>query len=128
MVLNSPIYGEFPGMIFTDLNNDRIKVGQITLDPNTQEISSLEGIYEETIDPATTLYQKYILNIPGVGNVAPGTRVIWKGKDYCLRFGWHTNISNQELYTWYLESLEETCPPKTLYKPMINEIDLVHFR
>ena len=69
-----------------------------------------------------------ILFIPGIGYLTPGTRVIYKNKDYCLCYGWHTNISNQTMISWYLESLEENIPDKTLYKEMINEIELVHFR
>ena len=72
---------------------------------------------------------KYVLDVPGVGLLTPGTRVVYKDKDYVLLFGWHTNMSNQRIFTWYLEPLvSEDCIPLTLYQEMIDEIDIVHFR
>jgi len=73
------------------------------------------------------VYNKVLL-VPGIGYLTPGTRVVYEGQDYCLSYGWHTNISNQTILSWYLDSLEVNAPMKTLYKEMIDKIELVHFR
>lgn len=82
---------------------------------------------EKNYTPEEVVYYKEVLYVPGIGNLVPGTRVIIKEKDYLLRFGWHTNVSNQNIYSWYLESLSEDIPPRTLYKEMIDEIEIVHY-
>lgn len=125
----SSIYGESPGMIFTDQDGARQLVQTINLDPDTQEIIGLTDFADNPLDIDDITYNKYVLFVPGIGNILPGSRVIWKEKDYVLQFGWHTNISNQTIYTWYLEPLEGIdLTPKTLYQWMIKEIEIVHFR
>lgn len=87
-----------------------------------------EGTGDQGYIPSSEFnFFKEVLYVPGIGYITPGTRVIIKEKDYLLKFGWHINISNQNIYSWYLESLSEDIPPKTLYKEMINEIEIVHF-
>lgn len=86
-----------------------------------------EGTGEDFIPSTEFDFFKEVLHVPGIGYITSGTRVIIKEKDYLLKFGWHVNISNQNIYSWYLESLSEDIPPKTLYKEMINEIEIVHF-
>ncbi len=130
ITLNSPIYGEDPGFIFTDkVSGIRVPITEIELDSSTFQITQLSDVIGTEVDPNTVTYQKYALNVPGIGNILPDSRVVWKEQDFILKFGWHTNISNQELYTWYLLPLESEDPtPKTLYRWMINEIEIVHFR
>lgn len=129
ITLNSQVYGENPGFIFTDSAGNRIPITEIQLDEFTFNIVGLTDISGNDVDPNTVTFQKYVLNVPGVGNILPGSRVVWKEQDYVLKFGWHTNVSHQELYTWYLLPLESTdLTPKTLYRWMINEIEIVHFR
>ena len=89
------------------------------------DVTDSNGIIYNRDD--VNIYTK-VLFIPGIGYLPPGTRVIYKGEDYCLCYGWHTNISNQTILSWYLEPLEVNAPMKTLYKEMINDIELVHFR
>ena len=51
-----------------------------------------------------------LLNVPGVGKLKPGTRVVLEENpyiEYVLRFGWHTNISNQTIYSWYLYPIKQ---------------------
>lgn len=126
-MLNSQIYGEYPGFIFTDINGNRLPVEKIKLSTDYQ-IETLSNFYEESVDPDTAIFQKYVLSVPGLGEILPGSRVIWREGDYVLLFGWHTNISNQELFTWFLRSVDEDIPDKTLYRSMIDEIELVHFK
>lgn len=73
-------------------------------------------------------FVKDFLYVPGIGFIAPGARIIYEDKDYVLLYGWHKNISNQEIYSWHLKSLDEDIPDKTVYKDMINKIEIVHFK
>lgn len=87
-----------------------------------------EGTSDKDFIPSTEFdFFKEVLHVPGIGYITPGTRVIIKEKDYLLEFGWHVNISNQNIYSWYLVPLSEDTLPKTLYKEMIDEIEIVHF-
>lgn len=117
-----------PDMLFRDKEGNILPVTEVHLN----EDSNIESIYRS--DPEIVQiteefsFEKHLLFIPGVGHVCPGVRLIYKEKDYVLLFGWHTNISNQTIYSWYLHSLDDDSPDKTLYKSMIEEIETVHFR
>lgn len=103
-----------------------IEVASVTLENNTvTDVVTVDGdIYtSDLID----VYNK-VLYVPGIGYLVPDTRIVYKDKDYLLKYGWHTNISNQTILSWYLESMEESIPNKTLYKEMIDAIEVVHFR
>lgn len=127
--LNGNVYKQSPGMIFTDKTGERVPIVDVQLDAETSEIAVLIDDMGNIISPEDVIYQRYTLYVPGVGTILPGSRVIWKERDYVLQFGWHTNVSNQTLFTWYLEPLEgNDLVPKTLYQWMIKEIELVHFR
>lgn len=101
-------------------------------------------IYHEYLVPEEAVMISNWLPVPGLGFLRPGTYVTYKHEKYCLMFGWHTNISNQEIYSWYLEPIEDgegvirsdndrnymSTPEKpkgkicrTLYHNMINEIE-----
>ena len=127
--LNSCVYGSGTEVIFTDAAGERVPIQMIDLDPETFEMDALIDTSGNPVSVEDVEYQRYVLNVPGIGNLIPGSRIIWKEEDYVLQFGWHTNVSNQTLFTWYLEPLEGTdLIPKTLYRWMINEIEIVHFR
>lgn len=124
--LKSRIYDSDHNMIFTDGRRNPISdITSIVLDEDSR-IDHICNIYDQEIREFN--YERYVLNVPGVGMVVPGTRVVWKEQDYVLLFGWHKNISNQEIFSWYLRSLEKDVCDKTLYRSMIDEIELVHFR
>jgi len=114
-----------PDMLFRDLDGNTLDVTSVNLTDGT--IQSVE-VDEELLPSEEVQFEKYLLEIPGLGWVAPGTRIIYKENDYVLNFGWHINSSNQNIYSWYLESLDVACRPKTVYKEMINEFNLIHFR
>lgn len=54
------------------------------------------------------IYQDF-LDVPGVGYLRPGTKVKLDSDKtlYSLQYGWHTNISNQTIYSWYLHPITE---------------------
>lgn len=102
-----------------------------------REITSVnlspEGNVVSVVTPTETLTEGFIVSntalyVPGLGYLVPGTIIIYQDNDYVLKYGWHTNISNQTIYSWNLESLDSNIPPKTIYKDMINKIDTVHYR
>lgn len=103
-----------------------INVSNVVLDNNMVSSVTTDTGDIVTIDKID-VYNK-LLYIPGIGYLVPETRIVYKDKDYLLKYGWHTNISNQTILSWYLESMEEDVPAKTLYKEMINDINIVHFR
>lgn len=53
--------------------------------------------------------EKNFLHVPGVGHLRPGSKVRLDRdpNEYTLLFGWHTNISNQTIYSWYLRPVKE---------------------
>lgn len=52
------------------------------------------------------VFTNLVLSVPGLGDALCGDIITLKTKakiqDFVLGFGWHINISNQKLYTWYL--------------------------
>jgi hypothetical protein len=124
--LASQIIEDAPNLKFSKEDGTVLDVIEIEMN-NGNIVSVLDSDnVRYNIDEIT--YEKYLLNVPGIGYIAAKSRVIYKEKDYVLLFGWHTNISNQTIYSWYLSSLTEDIPDKTLYEEMINEIEIVHFR
>lgn len=81
---------------------------------------------------------KNFLPVPGVGYLRSGTKVTFEKDTYVLMFGWHTNISNQQIYSWFLRPTVQTdrvsesnymsspenelSQDRTLYYPMIDKI------
>lgn len=97
------------------------------------QVDSVESIPAEDVDICVNF-----LPVPGVGYLKPKTKVRWRGHEYWLLFGWHTNISNQRIFSWFLRDVLQTTDAtgkvvsvnadhddKTLYYEMIDEIDLV---
>ena len=80
-----------------------IPVTEIRVDENGQ-INSILTSEELFLRDDVAIYNNF-LPVPGVGYLRPGTEVIYKNKEYSLQFGWHKNISNQVLFTWYLDPI-----------------------
>ena len=125
--LSSGIYESCPDILVLErATKNEIPVLSIEMiDGEITEVVAATGVH---YTPEEIEIIRQYLQVPGIGNIISGTRVIYHDKDYVLLFGWHTNISNQTIYSWYLEALEEDVPPKTLYQEMIDEIDTLHFR
>jgi hypothetical protein len=58
-------------------------------------------------DSSQFVYTNLILEVPGLGTAVCGDKLLLKPPrkkldEYTLEFGWHTNYSNQQIYSWYL--------------------------
>lgn len=102
-----------PYFSFYDTDGNLIKgTIEITLDDNgqfyqvKQTLDGIEHIYNQ--DEFT--YTTECLYVLGIGFLLPGDVVKLKidaDKKYELHFGWHTNISGQDIYSWYLVPIPE---------------------
>lgn len=79
------------------------------VDTEGKIISVTSETGEEVLSENLQIFQNY-LYVPGVGYLRPGTKV-WLDTNpydkYTLCFGWHTNISNQTIFSWFLRPYEE---------------------
>lgn len=84
---------------------------------------------ETIIYPAGTYtYVTECLYVVGIGLIIPGDLVKLKINDlkkYELNFGWHTNISGQNIYSWYLVPVEQEDYFYETRKGIYNSVDLV---
>lgn len=84
---------------------------------------------ETIIYPAGTYtYVTECLYVVGIGLIIPGDLVKLKINDlkkYELNFGWHTNISGQNIYSWYLVPVEQKDYFYETRKGIYNSVDLV---
>lgn len=108
-------------------------------------------------DSVETVYQKgeytyttECLYVLGIGFLLPGDKVKLKIDScnvYELNYGWHTNVSNQTIYSWYLKPypmedyfkderkglFNKSCPDitntglLTFYKEYLSTIEVVEF-
>lgn len=93
---------------FYDFNGDLIR-GEIEAEiTDNGQFGALTVEYDgETIiyPKDTYTYTTECLYVLGIGFLIPGDIVKLKltdYKEYELNFGWHTNISGQTIYSWYL--------------------------
>lgn len=131
--LNSSISSNAPDLKFFSLKGETLPVNSVMMCKDTIIGISLDSVDPETGEP-TELVQgdfkvdKEFLYIPGIGHVPPGNIITYNNKDYILMFGWHKNISNQTIYSWYLTPLtskESSSEVYTLYYEMIDKIERV---
>lgn len=140
---------------FYDLNGNLIRGDSVTvsIDDNGQ-------FYTLTVirDGEPTVYLKddytyttECLYVLGIGFLIPGDLVKLKINErdvYELNYGWHTNISNQTIYSWYLvpyETIDYFSGTRkgifresdinitntgilTFYKEFLDTIEVVEFR
>ena len=126
MEIPNQIFQSKQDIVFKTKSGDLIEASKVNMSNGI--ITSVENIVEDTFDRHDIEIFPNVLYVKDVGSLTPRTRVVYKDQDYVLLFGWHRNISNQHIYSWFLRSLEESVPDKTLYKEMIDEIDIIHFR
>ena len=83
-------------------------------------------------------YTRESLYVLGVGYLIPGDVVKLKRFDrvsFTVGYGWHTNISNQSIYSWYLVPNDSELPNPyspdgkilTLYQEYLETIELVSY-
>lgn len=92
-----------------DTNGIRVNVSSVDLDTdgNIVFINTTDG---NKLSADDYIIVQELLNVPGVGKLKPGTRVVLEENpyiEYSLEFGWHTNISNQTIYSWYLYPIKQ---------------------
>lgn len=122
-----------PNVISVDIGTDG-KFGNIT---------AVNDIGEEIIYPyADYTFTRESVFVLGVGYLIPGDIVrlhLLDKRYYEVRYGWHTNTSNQTIHSWYLvpvnynEVTKEvaylTCSKiLTLYKEYLDTIELVEYK
>lgn len=102
-----------PYFSFYDLENNLIRGDRlsVTIDDNGQfdTLSVFNTVQDETLVETYTkdqyTYTTECLYVLGIGFLLPGDIVKLKINErdaYELNYGWHTNISNQTIYSWYL--------------------------
>lgn len=118
----------------------QLSITEVSLDTDGKIVFVRTEDGSQVVAEDTIIYQDF-LEVPGVGYLKPGTfvRLDKDSTKYVLLFGWHTNISNQTIYSWYLRPLVEYSPEdtgreymsspekelsvdRTLYYDMINHI------
>lgn len=96
-------------MFYSRLTGELIKVTNIELDTSgmINKITGTVNGITAIMDSSQFVYTNLILDVPGLGTAVCGDTVLLKHprkklEEYVLEFGWHTNISNQKIYSWYL--------------------------
>ena len=115
-------------LFYSKETNELLNVSKIILDAHgsiDKIIATQHGITAE-YNSADFVYTNLILEIPGLGTALCGDRILLKHprkklEEFTLEFGWHTNMSNQKIYSWYLIpevidlDIHELPKAKTLY-------------
>lgn len=88
-----------------------------------------ENETEVTLDVDQYTYTDLVLDIPGVGYAYSGDIVYveqfrQKPSQFQLLFGWHENVSNQKIFSWYLKPTPDSNVDyiKTLYYEDLTNI------
>ena len=106
--------GDSVSVTITD--NGQFDVLTITKDGSTETYNSDEYTY--------TTECLYVL---GIGFLIPGDIVKLKINEcdtYELNYGWHTNISNQTIYSWYLVPIKQEDFFRDERKGLFNKSDI----
>lgn len=84
-------------------------VNSIELDDNNcfSSINTTDDGLQEKLDRNSYSYTNLCLSVPGLGYAYCGDELVLEeyrkpSKIWKLNFGWHTNISNQKIYSWFL--------------------------
>ena len=123
-----PILKPKADLKFIDLGGKTLPVRTIEMNEDSQIEELILSVPVEDKDiyhKGEFLMIKELLEVPGIGRLSPGTIVRYENNNYVLLFGWHTNPSNQTIYSWYL-TRNKVC--HTLYREMIDKINLVRVK
>lgn len=129
---------------FYDLNFNLLEVKNITINNYGQigDITVTTPQGTETLDNTQYTYTRESVYVLGVGYLIPGDIVKLHLLDRCyyeVKYGWHTNVSNQVIHSWYLVPVDYDKITKevayrtdsnilTLYKKHLETIEVVEFR
>lgn len=143
--VDSPISSDKPDIKFYDQTTMKeVPIEIIKLDKGHITnifVKEKEGTYREVPLKDVFVCQDF-LEVPGVGYLYPGTKVCLDDdqyhRTYVLLQGWHTNISNQRIFGWFLRPTDyipeedqsnymSQLPlgffaDRTLYEQMINHL------
>lgn len=134
---NSTIYYSFYDVTGSLINNvihvNILKDGQF----GDLTCEDEEGVVTHYTNVEYT-YTQEALYVLGIGYLLPGDIVKLKRSDkvsFTVGFGWHINISNQNIYSWYLTPNDSDLPNiyspdgkvLTLYKDYLNTIEVVSY-
>ena len=118
-----------PYFSFYDLSGNLI-IGDITAtftdDGQFDAITCEKDGMTVTYNNGQFSYTTACLYVLGIGFLIPGDIVKLKidsCKVYELNFGWHTNVSNQTIYSWYLKPIKIEDYFKDERKGLFNESD-----
>lgn len=96
-------------MFYSKLTGEQIKVTSMELDDKgtIDKITGMVHGITTIMNSSQFVYTNLILEVPGLGTAVCGDTVYLKCprkklKEFILEFGWHTNVSNQKIYSWYL--------------------------
>ena len=95
-----------------------------------------------TYERGSYTYTRESVFVLGIGYLVPGDIVRLSLRDnicYEVGYGWHTNVSNQTLHSWYLTPVDIDVATheisyktesyiRTLYKEYLDTIEVVEFR
>lgn len=96
---------------FYDIVTKEFIAGPVNVNLNDScEIESVIDVNGKKYTKDSFIYTNLILEVPGLGSALCGDLITLKVKnkisEYTLGFGWHINVSNQKLYSWYLLPLD----------------------
>lgn len=123
--VRSQIFKTSPNIRVYRKDDPQIEVNVTSVDLDTNgKIVILHDEEGNTIYSEDCLIYQDFLDVPGVGYLKPGTMVRLDDDltKYVLLFGWHTNISNQTIYSWFLRPLEEYSE-----EDLVNENYMSHY-
>lgn len=101
--ISPQIYKTCPKLKVYDKNGKEIKTTSVNLDTDGSVVSIVTEDGRLVYCDELLIFSNF-LEVPGVGFLKSGTKVCLEGSDvvYTLLFGWHTNISNQTIFSWFL--------------------------
>ena len=96
-------------MFYSKFTGEQIKVTHVEFD-DLGTISTITGTVHgitAVMDSSQFVYTNLALEVPGLGTAVCGDEIYLKQprkklETFILEFGWHTNFSNQKIYSWYL--------------------------
>lgn len=113
---------------------------EVVIPPETDEDEPTTEII--VLDNTEYDFTRETVYVLGIGYLIPGDIVklnLLSHRTYEVGYGWHTNVSNQTIHSWYLVPVDYNATTKevvyktdsnilTLYKEHLETIEVVEFR